>query len=132
MLRPGAHEAPGRAARLAAANSGALRAHFGALTAALLAPFGAFWQPTPPPPGAGPIPTAGPPHLPPFSHAEFLDSLAAPQAAFPQILLDRFANQVSTPCVALYSVLGCSMRMPLTCTCQAAGTLPDSHTWQLL
>ena len=94
LLRPSAQEAPGRAARLAAANSGVLRAHFGELTAALLAPFAGFFQPTPPPAGEGPIPSAGPPHLPPFSHADFLDGLAAPQAAFPHILLSRFASPV--------------------------------------
>ncbi|CAL8466888.1 g6424 [Coccomyxa elongata] len=98
LLRPTSQDAPGRSSRLAAANSAALRQHFGELTCAFLAPFAAFWQPTPPPPGNGPVPVQGPPHLPPFSHTEFLDSLA--HATFPPVLLDRFANQGAL--VALY------------------------------
>ncbi len=95
LLRPTSQDAPGRSSRLAAANSAALRQHFGELTCAFLAPFAAFWQPTPPPPGNGPVPVQGPPHLPPFSHTEFLDSLV--HATFPPVLLDRFANQVWLP-----------------------------------
>ena len=98
----------------AAANSGALREHFGALTAALLTPFAAFWQPTPPPPGSGPVPTCGPPHLPPFSHADFLESLAAPQAAFPQILLDRFVNQVALLSRCLHAMPCLAHQLALT------------------
>jgi hypothetical protein len=92
LLRPTSHDPPGRSSRLAAANSAALRQHFGELTSAFLAPFAAFWQPTPPPPGTVPVPVQGPPHLPPFSHTDFLDSL--PRTNFPPILLERFANQV--------------------------------------
>ncbi len=77
---------------MAAANSAALRLHFGKLTEALLQPFTAFWQPASPPLGTGPVPLQGAPHLPPFSHTEFLESLA--QQPFPPVLVERFGNQV--------------------------------------
>jgi hypothetical protein len=92
LLKPDRTYTAARAARVSAANSAAIRQHFGELTCALLAPFAAFWQPTPPPPGTGLVPIQGPPHLPPFSHADFLDGLS--QSRFPPVLLERFPNQV--------------------------------------
>ena len=92
LLRLGASDPPARRARAAAANSAALRQHFGDLTGAFLTPFTAFWRPVGPPPGSGPVPVQGAPHLPPFSHTDFLEGLA--QFIFPSVLLERFGSQV--------------------------------------
>ncbi|CAK0733784.1 hypothetical protein CVIRNUC_000332 [Coccomyxa viridis] len=91
LLRLGASDPPARRARAAAANSAALRQHFGDLTGAFLTPFTAFWRPVGPPPGSGPVPVQGAPHLPPFSHTDFLEGLA--QFIFPSVLLERFGSQ---------------------------------------
>lgn len=92
LLQLEAGISPARRAQVAAANSAALRRHFGELTGAFLLPFMAFWRPAGPPPGSGPVPVQGAPHLPPFSHTDFLEGLS--QHAFPPVLLDRFGSQV--------------------------------------
>ena len=80
-----------RAAR-AGANSGVLRSYFAQLTAALLQPFRQHFTAVPPPDGPGPVPSGGPPHLPPFSHASFLEDLKAYPVS--DVLLSRFSGKV--------------------------------------
>ena len=103
LLKPDARDPPARRARVAAANSAALRLHFGELTGALLQPFTTFWRPVGPPPGTGPVPVQGAPHLPPFSHTDFLVSLA--QQPFPPVLLERFGNQVGCYLTQFHALL---------------------------
>lgn len=84
---------PERLARVAAANSAAIRKHFAELTGALLAPLDVCTRPVAPPQGGAPLPHAPPPHLPPFSHTDFLEGLQ--KAELPPALLQRFGNRVS-------------------------------------
>ena len=51
LLKPKPTDNPVRIAKMANANSDALRSHFRQLTAALLEPFESYFIPTPPPPG---------------------------------------------------------------------------------
>ncbi len=66
---------PEKKARVAAANSTALRRHFGDLSTAFLAPFEPFISPQLPPDGDHPVPPAGPSLAPAFSHTAFLEAL---------------------------------------------------------
>ena len=66
---------PEKKARVAAANSTALRRHFGDLSTAFLAPFEPFISPQLPPDSDEPVPPDGPPLAPAFSHTAFLDAL---------------------------------------------------------
>ena len=88
----------GKAARVSAANSAALRKHFLALTSALLEPLLPFAEP-----GGGVVAggTGPPSPLASFSHAAFLDSLA--RARIPPCLLERFPSQVSAPPLPLHT-----------------------------
>ncbi len=64
-------------ARVAAANSTALRRHFGELSTAFLLPFEPFIRPQLPPGNNEPVPQGGPPLMPAFSHTAFLEALPA-------------------------------------------------------
>ena len=70
-----AEDAPEKRARSAAANSAALRRHFGDLTTVFLLPFAPYVSPQLPPDGDGPMPAAGPPLQLAFSHTAFLEAL---------------------------------------------------------
>ena len=73
-------------ARVAAANSTALRRHLGELSTAFLLPFEPFISPQLPPADGEPVSQAGPPLMPAFSHTAFLDALPA-RPTLPKLLL---------------------------------------------
>ena len=64
-------------ARVAAANSTALRRHFGELSTAFLLPFEPFISPQLPPGDNEPVPQGAPPLMSAFSHTAFLEALPA-------------------------------------------------------
>lgn len=75
LLPINTEDSPEKRVRSAAANSAALRRHFGELTTAFLLPFAPYVSPQLPPEGDGPLPASGPPLLPAFSHSAFLEAL---------------------------------------------------------